>query len=52
MRPHLLFIVLALAATLAHAFVDFPARHHATLLLWCVSAALLSRWAELENQRQ
>jgi O-antigen ligase len=50
-RPHLLFIVLALAATLAHAFVDFPSRHPATLLLWCVSAALLSRWAELENQR-
>lgn len=51
MRPHLLFIVLALAATLAHAFVDFPAQHPATLLLWCVSAALLCRWAELENQR-
>ena len=51
-KPHLLFIALALAATLAHAFVDFPSRHPATLLLWCVSAALLGRWAELENQRR
>jgi len=51
LRPHLMFIVLALAATLAHAFVDFPARLPALLLLWCVSAALVSRWAELENQR-
>jgi O-antigen ligase len=52
MRPHLLLIALSLAATLAHAFVDFPSRHPATMLLWCVSAVLLSRWAELENQRQ
>jgi len=51
LKPHLVFIVLALAATMAHGFVDFPTRLPALLLLWCVSAALVVRWAELENQR-
>lgn len=50
-RPHLLFIALALAITAAHAWMDFPAHNPAILFLWCASAALLGRWAELENRR-
>jgi O-antigen ligase len=50
-RPHLLVIALALAITMAHAFVDFPSHNPAILLLWGTSAALLGRWAELEARR-
>lgn len=47
-RPHLLFILLALLVTVAHAWVDFPFHNPAILFLWCISAALAARWAELE----
>lgn len=50
-RPHLLFIVLALVITAAHAWVDFQFHNPAILFLWCASAALLGRWAELESRR-
>jgi O-antigen ligase len=50
-RPHLLFIVLALGITAAHAWVDFQFHNPAILFLWCASAALLGRWAELESRR-
>ena len=51
LRPPLMVIVLALAVTLAHAFVDFPANNPAIVLLWCTSAVLLGRWTELESRR-
>lgn len=47
-RPHLMFIVLALLVTAAHAWVDFQFHNPAILVLWCASAALVGRWAELE----
>jgi len=47
-RPHLLFIVLALLITAAHAWVDFQFHNPAILVLWCATAALVGRWAELE----
>lgn len=50
-RPHLMFIVLALVITAAHAWVDFQFHNPAILFLWCASAALLGRWAELESPR-
>jgi len=52
LRPHLVVIALALAITMAHAFVDFPSHNPAILLLWCTSAILLGRWAELESRRE
>ena len=51
LRPHLLFIILALGVTAAHAWMDMPFHHPAILLLWCASATLVGRWAEFENQR-
>ena len=51
LRPHLLFMILALAITTAHAWVDFQFHNPAILLLWCASAALIGRWAEFENRR-
>ncbi|CAM3171220.1 O-antigen ligase family protein [Rariglobus hedericola] len=48
LKPHLMFIVLALVITAAHAWVDFPFQNPAILMLWCASAALVGRWAELE----
>lgn len=51
LRPHLLFMILALVITAAHAWVDFQFHNPAILLLWCASAALIGRWAEFENQR-
>ena len=50
-RPHLLLVVLALAALLVHCWVDFQSHNPAILLLGCASAALACRWAELENRR-
>jgi len=47
-RPHLMFIVLALLITTAHAWVDFQFHNPAILVLWCASAALVGRWAEFE----
>jgi O-antigen ligase len=51
LRPHLLFLVLALVITAAHAWVDFQFHNPAILFLWCASAILIGRWAELENRR-
>ncbi len=51
LKPHLLFLVLALVITAAHAWVDFQFHNPAILFLWCASAVLLGRWAELENRR-
>jgi len=51
LRPHLLFMILALVITAAHAWVDFQFHNPAILLLWCASAAMIGRWAEFENQR-
>jgi O-antigen ligase len=50
-RPYLIFVALALIATLAHAWVDFQSHNPAILLLWCAVAVLLARWTELENRR-
>lgn len=47
-RPHLMFIVLALLITTVHAWIDFQFHNPAILFLWCASAALVGRWAELE----
>lgn len=47
-RPHLLFILLALAITAIHAWGDFQFHNPAILFLWCAAAALAARWAELE----
>lgn len=47
-RPHLVFILLALFMTAVHAWVDFQFHNPAILFLWCISAALAARWAELE----
>ena len=49
LSPPLLFMVLALTVTMAHAFVDFISHNPAVLLLWCVSSILVVRWAELEK---
>lgn len=51
-RPHLMFIVLALLITVAHCWIDFQFHNPAILLLWCASAVLLGRWAELEDRRR
>lgn len=51
LKPHLMFIVLALAITAAHAWVDFQFHNPAILFLWCTAGALAGRWAELENRR-
>jgi O-antigen ligase len=51
LRPHLLVILLALLVTAAHAWVDFQFHNPAILLLWCASAALVGRWAEMESKR-
>jgi O-antigen ligase len=51
LRPHLLLMILAMAVTAIHAWVDFQFHNPAILLLWCASAALIGRWAEFENQR-
>jgi O-antigen ligase len=48
LRPHLVFILMALLVTAAHAWVDFQFHNPAILFLWCASAALAARWAELE----
>jgi O-antigen ligase len=48
MRPHLLFILMALLVTAVHAWMDFQFHNPAILFLWCISAALAARWAELE----
>lgn len=50
-RPHLMFVLLALVITAMHAWVDFQFHNPAILLLWCASAALVGRWAELETRR-
>jgi O-antigen ligase len=50
-RPHLMFILLALVITTMHAWIDFQFQNPAILILWCASAALVGRWAELENRR-
>ncbi|MES2692702.1 MAG: O-antigen ligase family protein, partial [Verrucomicrobiota bacterium] len=47
-RPHLMFVLLALVITAMHAWVDFQFHNPAILILWCASAALVGRWAELE----
>lgn len=47
-RPHIMFVLFALAVTAAHAWVDFPSHNPAILVLWWSSAALACRWAELE----
>lgn len=49
-RPHLVFILLGLAVTAAHAWVDFQFHNPAILVLWCASAALAGRWAEVESR--
>lgn len=51
LKPHLMFILLALVITAAHAWVDFQFHNPAILFLWCASAVLLGRWAEQENRR-
>ena len=51
-RPHLMFIALALIITVAHCWIDFQFHNPAILLLWCASAVLLGRWAELEDRRR
>jgi O-antigen ligase len=51
LKPHLLYIAVALAITAAHAWVDFQFHNPAILFLWCASAVLLGRWAEQENRR-
>jgi len=48
LRPHLLFILLALLVTAVHAWIDFQFHNPTILVLWCASAALLGRWAEFE----
>jgi O-antigen ligase len=50
-RPHLMFLLLALVVTAAHAWVDFQFHNPAILFLWCASAVLLGRWAEFEGRR-
>ncbi|MEZ0218598.1 MAG: O-antigen ligase family protein [Rariglobus sp.] len=50
-RPHLMFVLLALVITAMHAWIDFQFHNPAILLLWCASATLLGRWAELETRR-
>jgi O-antigen ligase len=52
LKPHLMFMVLALVITLAHAWVDFQFHNPAILFLWCASAVLIGRWLELENRRK
>jgi O-antigen ligase len=47
-RPHLMFVLLALVITAMHAWIDFQFHNPAILILWCASAALVGRWAELE----
>ncbi len=49
-RPHLMFILLALTITAAHAWVDFQFHNPAILVLWCASAALVGRWTEFESR--
>jgi O-antigen ligase len=49
-RPHLMFIVLALVITTLHAWIDFQFHNPAILVLWCASAALVGRWAEIESR--
>lgn len=51
LKPHLVFLVLALFITAAHAWMDFQSHNPAILFLWCASAMLVGRWAELENRR-
>lgn len=43
------FALLGLGTTLAHAWVDFPFRNPAVLTTWCVLLPALGRWAELEE---
>jgi hypothetical protein len=43
-----MFVLLALVITALHAWVDFQFHNPAILILWCASAALVGRWAELE----
>ena len=50
-RPHLMFVVLALVITAAHAWMDFQFHNPAILMLWCATAVLLARWTEQENRR-
>lgn len=51
LRPHLMFIILALVITAVHAWVDFQFHNPAILILWWASAVLVCRWSELENRR-
>jgi O-antigen ligase len=51
LRPHIMFLVLALVITAAHAWVDFQFQNPAILILWCVSIILVGRWSEMENRR-
>lgn len=51
LRPHLMFLTLAVLMTAAHAWVDFQFHNPAILMLWCVTIVLIGRWAELENRR-
>ena len=48
LRPHIMFVLLALVVTAAHAWVDFPSHNPAILVLWWAAAAIACRWAELE----
>lgn len=48
-NPLVVFALLGLATTLAHAWVDFPFRNPAVLTTWCVLLPALGRWAELEE---
>lgn len=51
-KPHLMFMVLGLVITAAHAWVDFQFHNPAILFLWCASAVLIGRWLELESRRR
>jgi O-antigen ligase len=48
-NPLVLFGLLGLGTTLAHAWVDFPFQNPAILTTWCVLLPALGRWAELEE---
>ena len=51
LRPHILFLLLALGLTLVHAWFDFVSHNPAVLLLWCATAIVAARWTELEDRR-
>ncbi len=51
LRPPLLLGFAGLCMTLLHSRVDFQAHNPAVLATWCAIWPLLTRWAELEDQR-